>query len=118
MRQTGGAQQSSQDIDTNPSTLRDSTGGAVDCYRGLVVMQRNAGSTGARKLLAHIRIPTALAILSLAIYLCAALLLYQQEQGGSAYIVERSSLAAAVSKVAHGTPFGAVFSDTMASFET
>lgn len=91
----------------------------MDCYRGLVVvMQRNAGSTGARKLLAHIRIPTALAILSLAIYLCAALLLYQQEQGGSAYIVERSSLAAAVSKVAHGTPFGAVFSDTMASFET
>src|SRR5215216_4061562 len=71
-----------------------------------------------RNFLVRGRIPVALAILSFATYLWAALLLHQQNQGGGAYIIERSSLAAAVSNVVYGAPLGAVFSEILTSFLT
>ena len=64
------------------------------------------------------RIAVALAVLSFAIYLWAALLVHQQNQGGGAYNIERSTVAAAVSNVLYGAPRGAVFNEILESFLT
>jgi hypothetical protein len=77
---------------------------------------KNALIGQGRKFLVRGRIP--IALLSFAIYLFAALLLYRQYHGPNAYNVERSSLAAAVSNVAYDAPFGAVFSEVLESFFT
>src|SRR5262245_58460814 len=59
-----------------------------------------------------------LAILSFAIYLFAAVLVYGQQQGSEAYLAERFSLAAAISNAAYGAPFGAVYSEVLAALLT
>src|SRR5262245_14194636 len=64
------------------------------------------------------RIPVVLAVLSFAIYLWAALLVHQQNQGSRAYLIERSAMAAAVSNVLYGAPLSAVFDEILRSFLT
>ena len=81
-------------------------------------MPSNRPFTRTRKFLVRGRIPVALAVLSFAAYLWAALLLHQQNQGGGAYNIERSGLAAAVSNALYGAPFGAVFEEILGSFLT
>jgi hypothetical protein len=66
----------------------------------------------------RIAIAIAIAVLSFLVYLWAALLLHQQNQGGGAYNIERSSLAAAVSSALYGAPLGAVFDEISRSFLT
>src|SRR5687767_13368889 len=82
------------------------------------LMLRNRPIVWTRKILLPGRILLALVFLSFATYLWATLLLHQQNQGGDAYNIERSSLAAAVSNTVHGAPFGAVFAEVLKSFLT
>src|SRR5215210_5489977 len=64
------------------------------------------------------RISMALAILSFAIYLFAAVLLYLKNQSVNGYGIERSSFAAAISNVAFDAPLGAVFSEVLTALLT